>query len=503
VLTLLLPSAALVVAALVLLWNVALAGRLARIDEAPRQWATLTGLLGLFLLPAVVIRIVGSSLVLGRTIASLSWFWPVIATLVALQAAWTLSRRLGVRAVVLPIALYDALVAAGAWVEFASGNGTPLPWWLHAIPTAITSATGYVAGTSALVSPFAVAPPLLAPAFRARWAINATVRGTIALGALVAVLAVASELPQAAYAVRSFDNYTLVPLRERPEDRPLAVGTRLLGTVDGTPHPQALRWDLDLADSVDVDAVSVRVTPRASARALDSLARVLDDLRADSVLIVAAIGYDLDEGLRARFAPTAWERSRIAAVDKVVRRLRPDVLVPASEPYGAGARSVGVLGVARWQAVLRECARTAHALRPAMRVLHEAAAFDARDSALTAWAASRESGLDGIGYAFTPGFRGGASLEAKLQAADRWRRARRTPTREWVTLAAGNAWVHGEVAQERAVWGVLAWASARTSVEGVIAGDAADYDTRRGLRGPGGRLRPATASVRRAIRALR
>jgi hypothetical protein len=37
----------------------------------------------------------------------------------------------------------------------------------------------------------------------------------------------------------------------------------------------------------------------------------------------------------------------------------------------------------------------------------------------------------------------------------------------------------------------------------VIAGDAADYDTRRGLRGPGGRLRPATASVRRAIRALR
>ena len=502
-LPLLLPPAALVVAALVVVWNVALAGRLARIDAAPRNWATLTGLLGLLLVPAVLIRVVGSSLVLGRTIASLAWFWPVLATLVALQAGLTLAQRLGLRAIVLPIALYDTLVAAAAWIEYASGTGTPLPGVLHALPAAIAGAIGYVAGPAALASPLAVAPPLLAPAFRARWAINATVRGAVGLGALVAVFAVASELPQAIRAVRSFDAYTLVPLRERPEGRPLGVGMRLLGTVDGAPHPQALAWDLALADSADVAAVGVVVAPGASGRALDSLARVLDDLRADSVTIVATIGWDLDEGLRARFAPTAWERSRVAAVEQVVRRLRPDVLVPVAQPYGTGARTVGRFTTTRWQALLAECARTAHALRPATRVLHEAASYDARDSVLAAWAADTASGLDGVGYVLTPGFRGGASLEARLQAVDRWRRARARPVREWVTLAAANPWVHGEGAQDRAVWGVLAWASARPAVEGVLVGDPADYDTRRGLRGPGGRLRPATASLKRAIRALR
>jgi hypothetical protein len=502
VLTLLLPYAAALVAALVLVWNVALAGRLARIDEAPRNWATLTGLLGLLLIPAVLIRVVGSSLVLGRTIAALAWFWPVVATLVALQAGMTLAQRLGVRALVLPIALYDTLVALGAWVELASGTGTPLPAWLHALPTAVTSAIGYVAGPAALASPFALAPPLLAPAFRARWAINATVRATVALGAFVGVVAVASELPQAMHAVRSFDAYTLVPLRERPEGRPLDVGLRMLGTVGGMPHPQALAWDRALADSADVAVVGVVVTPGTPARGLDSLGRVLDDLRADSVRIVATIGWDREEALRARFAPTSWERSRVAAVDQVVRRLRPDVLVPIAEPYGLGARTVGRLPVARWQALLAECARTARTLRPAMRVLHEASAYDARDSVLAAWAGTRASGLDGVAYVFTPGFRGGSSLEAKLQAVDRWRRARATPAREWVTLAAGNPWVHGELAQDRAIWGVLSWASARPTVEGVLVGDAGDYDTRRGLRGPGGRLRPATASLRRAIRAL-
>ena len=501
-LTLLLPYAAAVVAVLVLLWNVGLAGRLARIDEAPRNWATLTGLLGLLLVPAVVIRIVGSSLVFGRTIASLAWFWPTFTTLVALQAGLTLSRRLGLRALVFPIALYDTLVALGAWIELAAGTGTPLPWWLHALPTAIANALGYVTGPAALASPWVIAPPLLAPAFRARWAINASVRGAVAAGALVAVLAVGSELPQAAYAVRSFDNYTLVPLRERDEASPLLVGTRLAGTVHGQPHPQALRLDLDLADTLDVAVVAVRVAPGTPPRALDSLARVLDDLRADSVAIVATIGWDLDEGLRARFAPTAWERARLAAVEQVVRRLRPDVLVPVAEPYGEGARTVGRLPTARWEAILGDAARTAHALRPATRVLAEIAAFDARDSVLATWATSPGSGLDGIGYVLVPGFRGGASLEARLQAADRWRRARGGGGREWVTLVAATPWLHGEVAQDRAIWGVLAWASARPAIAGVVVGDGADHETRRGLRGPGGRLRPATVSVRRAVRTL-
>jgi hypothetical protein len=40
------------------------------------------------------------------------------------------------------------------------------------------------------------------------------------------------------------------------------------------------------------------------------------------------------------------------------------------------------------------------------------------------------------------------------------------------------------------------------TIDGVIVGDAGDYDTRRGLRGPGARLRLANTSLRRAIRGL-
>ena len=139
-------------------------------------------------------------------------------------------------------------------------------------------------------------------------------------------------------------------------------------------------------------------------------------------------------------------------------------------------------------------------------MLAEFATFDDRDSVMATWATTPASGMDGIGYILQPGFRGGVSLEARLQAADRWRavRAKRGPTTndEWVMLAAGYPWTQGEQAQDRGIWGVLAWASARPTINGVVVGDAGDYDTRRGLRGPGGRLRPANASLKRAIRGL-
>ena len=102
-LTIALPLAALLAAFLLLLWDIGLAGRLARVAEAPRGWAALTALTGLLLLPAYLIRVVGSSLLDGRTVAALAWLWPLVLTLVALQALVTLVRRLGSRPVVVPI----------------------------------------------------------------------------------------------------------------------------------------------------------------------------------------------------------------------------------------------------------------------------------------------------------------------------------------------------------------------------------------------------------------
>jgi hypothetical protein len=494
---------------LLLLWDVGLAGRLARVAEAPRAWAAITALTGLLLLPAALIRVVGSSLLDGRTVASLGWLWPVVVTLATLQAGLTLSKGLGARTLAAPILLYDGILAVSAWIEFAAGRGTTLPSALHGIPTALAGGIGYLAGPAALWSPLAFGPPLLAPAYRARWAVNATVRGLIALYAVVAIVAFSSELPQAIRGVQSFSRWTLAPLRERAADTPLLVGVHVLPVVRGAPAPLALRYDTDLIDSADVDVIALTVAPSgATPRALDSLARTLDAYRADSTLITVTLGWDAVEAVRARFARAAWARSRVQLVDQVVRRLRPDVLIPIEDPTGRGAQVVGVRSTREWEALLSECARSAHALRPRTRVLAEISTFDDRDSVLATWASSAASGMDGIGYVLQPGFRGGVTLEARMQAADRWRAVREArrpngPSLEWVTLAAGFPWTQGEVAQDRSVWGVLAWASARPGISAVIVGDAADYDTRRGLRGPSGRLRLATTSLRRAIRGLR
>jgi hypothetical protein len=498
---------ALIAAILMLLWDVGLAGRLARVAEAPRGWANLTAVTGLLIIPAVLIRIVGSSLLDGRTVAALGWLWPLVLTLVSLQAVLTLARGLGARTIVAPIVMYDAIIATAAWIEYAAGNGIALPVWLHAIPTATAGAIGYIAGSAALWSPLAIAPPLLAPAYRARWAVNASVRGLVGLYALIGVVAFASELPQAIRGVQSFSRWTLAPLRERPPETPLQVGIQMLPTLRGTPAPLALRYDTDLADSAAVDASAVTVAPSgATARALDSLSRALEKYRADSTTLIVTLGWDLEEALRVRLAPTAWERERIQLVDQVVRRLRPDILVPIEDPNGIGVSFAGVRSATAWQPLLTQAAKTAHALRPRTRVLAEISTFDERDSVMATWSSTAASGLDGVGYVLQPGFRGGVSLEARLQAADRWRvvRARQRLRRsdEWVLLAAGFPWTQGELAQDRGIWGVLAWASARPSVSGVIVGDAGDYDTRRGLRGPGGRLRLANTSLRRAIRGL-
>ena len=61
---------------------------------------------------------------------------------------------------------------------------------------------------------------------------------------------------------------------------------------------------------------------------------------------------------------------------------------------------------------------------------------------------------------------------------------------------------HGEQNQARAIWGTIAWATSRRAVKGAIVFEASDYGTPIGLRAPGGRVRPAAATLARAIRVL-
>ena len=72
----------------------------------------------------------------------------------------------------------------------------------------------------------------------------------------------------------------------------------------------------------------------------------------------------------------------------------------------------------------------------------------------------------------------------------------------WVFGAGSFPVTHGEPSQARALWGTLAWATSHAQVKGLIVESAGDYDAVTGLRAPGGRIRPALATLERALAAM-
>jgi hypothetical protein len=271
--------------------------------------------------------------------------------------------------------------------------------------------------------------------------------------------------------------------------------------LDDAPPPLALRNDIALADSVGVGAIAVVIDP-AGARpaALDSLARALEEERRDSVMLIVAVGYDRDAEEAFRRSPSAHMRARLAAVDRIVRRLRPDIVLPARDPYSEGARAMGRVPLAWWQEYLRLAALNTHRVSNRVRVGVAASAFVGADSALYAWASAATSPIDVVGFSFYPSYDGGGSLSARLHVADRW--MRRSTKNHWVFSAGAYPVTHGEASQARALWGTLSWATSHALIKGIIVESAGDYDVVTGLRAPGGRIRPALATLERAIAAM-
>ncbi|HET7564661.1 MAG TPA: hypothetical protein VFJ96_06685, partial [Gemmatimonadaceae bacterium] len=97
---------------------------------------------------------------------------------------------------------------------------------------------------------------------------------------------------------------------------------------------------------------------------------------------------------------------------------------------------------------------------------------------------------------------GAATLDTRLATIDRWLAATPSRKEQWVLEADAYPRAHGELSQERALWGTLAWATSRHPIRGVIIFEASDYESPLGLRAPDGRLRPAAVAVRQAVRAL-
>lgn len=486
-----------IVSALILIWDVVTAGEIARLPRAPRAFAYLTAFCGLLILPATLVGYASGSVLAGRAMYTIAWLWPLTLALFAGQAMYGWLRRLATPGLALPIVVYNVLIALAAISRSLASFDDVLGEIVLVPEAARASALGLVFGRAALGSPFALLVPMLVPASPARSRAMRFSRSVLATLAVVTSCVIALEWPPAARAVTTYAPFDAARLQERPGGD-FALGLWILPTLDDQPPPLALTYDLQLIDSLAPDVVAVEVTPNGTrSGALDSLSHALDDLRRDSTMLIVTLGYDRHDRERYAAAPDAYAVTRIRAIDRIVRTLRPDYLLPAREPYEAGTRALGAVPVEWWIHYLSRAADTARVLRPRTLVAVDAASFTAEDSALYYWAAGANSGIDVLGFAFVPSYAGAAALEARMRVADRW--MRNIQDKElWIFAAGETPATHGERNQARALWGTLAWATSRARIRGVLVRSAGDYDAINGIRAPGGRLRPVADVLRRA-----
>lgn len=495
-----LATAHLVLCALVLIWNLWVAGRAARVQGLPQALAFLSALGGLLLLPALVVLLVSTSLLTGAALFSVAWIWPATVALATAQAAYSLVRRRASLAVGVAIVAYDALltlIAFAHWMDFVgAAPGTTLLTFLAADRSAIAIS----AQSMALVMPWFLYLPIFAPVTPGRPNGRMLVRGTMALLAAAWTVLIVLQVPSAARAIHSYDRYARERLQEHP-DSDFVVGVKVFPTLSEPPAPVSLASDLGLADSIGAGALTVYFTPRgATAATLDSVDHVMDDVRGTR-RVIAALDLSGEQPVRAA-ERESYLRERVADVERIARRLHPDFVVPVIDPNGAASRALGPIPVAMWEEYLRAACAAAHGDSTpdstSVRVLAHVGGFGAADSALYAWSASTASPVDAISLSLYPWLSGAATLDARMRTADEWARAARSPKPVWVLEAGAFPLAHGEDSQARALWGVLAWATSRSAIKGLIAYQASDYRVPLGLRTSAGRLRPAAAVLRRA-----
>ena len=496
-----LALAHLVACALVLIWNLWTASRTAQLRHAPRALSLLSAVVGLLLVPALVVMLASGSLLGGRTIIAIAWVWPATVLLVALQALYAARDRLAPAAVAVPIALFDlvlvALYAARWLVARGSAPGEPL----LALVAADRAAIAFAAQPLALVRPWFLFPPILAPVTPGRRGAAMVGRGALAVLAAAWGALLVAAIPAGSRAVRSYDRYARAPIEGRA-DSGFAVGVKIFPALDASAPPLAVASDLPLADSLRASALSVYVTPAGARGAvLDSIARQLEDARGDRTVIVA-----LDLSRAPVLAPArraAYLRARIADVARIARHLAPDFVVPVVDPAGAATRTTSTLPADDWTEYLADAARAVRRVAPKVQVMVHVGGITAVDSAIFAWAESPTAPVDALAISLFPGLDGAVALDARMRAADRWMRAAPVAKPVWVLEAGAFPLAHGDASQALAIRGELAWAASRPAVQGIVIYEASDYEAPLGLRAAGGRLRPAAGVVRGAVGRLK
>ena len=483
----------------IIVWNVFLAGRIAQLRAASRPFALITGFAGLMMIPAFVVAIATTNIVTGRAIAAVDWIWPLTIVLCAVQATWALSRRLVNPLWGLPIAAYNILLALAAVSRLAVAHGAEVARPLLVLMAAQVDSLALITTDAAIVSPLFLHVPLVSPAFPPLSNLTQGLRAVMATLALVWFGLLLAEIPRADVALDSYDDHRGDRLTERPTG--FSIGLKLFPDVKRPPSSASVKSDFTMVEFTGVNAVNVVFVPGASALAIDSVANAVAALPRDSLTVIATIGY------HDKFLPELRKQpldadARLRTLRRVLERVRPDIVVPAQDPYGVGARMIGRLAPVEWQDYHARAQALVKQVRPRTSVALAISAFDSRDSSMYAWAAQPGSPIDLIGFTFYPTRLGARAMDAGFRAADRWMRALDTDKPHWVLGAGGYPLAHGEVSQQRAIWAALAWATGRESVKGLVVSDANDYGQAMGVRAPNGRFRRGAETMRTAQRTL-
>ena len=484
----------------ILVWDILLAGWIAAQHQASKPFTTLTALCGLLVAPAVLVSMATVLDDTARTMAGIAFIWPIVAVLFTVQVAYALVARLLRPGVAIPLLLYNicvAVIAIGDYLVSLTGGAAP---WLQGAVAARDAISGLTAGRSALISPLALLVPMIAPAYPARWKVSAAVRVFITLTATAVTTLLVTEWPRGVGAVRSYDAANGVRLQERPAGD-FAIGLRMFPTLDRAPSSRLVEADMSLADTLGATAVLVVVNDAGTkAAALDSLSRVLEPFRADSAIIAVAIELEGTAG-------QPRTNARRLAIERVLLRVRPDVIIPGWRSPVPSVLGATEPTVEWWQAMLESAEEVIQRVRPRTSLGWAAAHVDTRDSIVFDWAASDASPVKTLGVVAFPSFAGLPSVDARLRAYDRWHAvadARAHQPRDyWIMESGGLPRAHGDAAQTAAIMQTLAWSTRRAWVTAVIIGDAGDYDGAIGLRAANGRLRRAVGVIARASRGLR
>jgi len=484
----------------VIVWDIVLAGWIASRKEAPVLFTQLTGLCGLLVAPALVVALATGTEAGSRTISGIAWLLPAISCAFVVQVLYAIVVRLVSPVTGLPILLYDVAVAMVAIGDYLVTQRGSAPEGFQAAVASRDALVGMAVGRAALVTPFALLVPMVAPAYPARWRLSAVVRATLVLAATALTTVLALEWPRGLGAVRSYTSAVSAPIVSRSTEF-FTVGMRLFPLLEGAPPARAVAADLALEKLIEpeivllvLDADATRIAP------LDSISRVLESLRDKRVRIAVALAVEGQPSSRA-------DLERLSALERVLTRIKPDVVFPALRSAVPSLLREKQPSAAWWQSIETRSAQVVERVRPRTELAWAASRLDATDSVVYAWAATPESPIRVIGASAFPSFSGLPAVNARLRAFERWHdqatSAGIAPRPHWLVSVGGLPHAHGDVAQLASIRRALSWGAERGWINAVIVGEPADYEGGLGLRASNGRQRAAVEDLAAIIRSKR